>query len=88
MFKKNKRNSRGIIALFPAIIISSILIIVCVGVSQSFLAFLYRATIFDEKIQSDIIAHACELRALAKHLQNNHYDSEEAIYIEGISCSD
>jgi hypothetical protein len=82
MSKKN----RGIIALFPAIIISSILIVLCVSASQSFLAFLYRATIFDQKIQSTIIAHSCVLRVLAKHIQNNDCIGGESIFIENNLC--
>jgi hypothetical protein len=86
MFEKNKRARSGIIALFPAVIISSILIILCVGVSQSFLSFLYRTTIFDEKIQSTTIAHSCALLVLAKHVQNIHYRGGETIMISGQSC--
>jgi hypothetical protein len=83
MFKKNK----GIIALFPAIIISSILIILCVGLSQSFLAFLYRTTIFDEKTQSALSVHACVLRVLAKHAQGHKYAGGETIFINDSACA-
>jgi len=87
MLKKNKINcGQGFIALFPAIIISSILIISCVGASQSFLAFLYRITVFDQKVQSNVIAHACALRVLAKHNQNSHYGGGETIFIGDTSC--
>lgn len=86
MFKKNKRREQGIIALFPAIIISSILIILCVSVSQSFLAFLYRTTIFDDKVQSVVTAHSCVLRVLAKHDQDYNYQGGETIFIGDISC--
>lgn len=90
MFRKNRRRNkcreRGIIALFPAIIISSILIILCVGVSQSFLALLYRVTIFDEKVQSTIVAHSCALRVLAKHVQDSHYAGDETIMIGNDLC--
>lgn len=82
MFKKNK----GIIALFPAIIISSILIIFCVGASQSFLALLYRTTIFDEKVRSDMAVHACALRVLVRHNQNNSYVEGEIFFIENNPC--
>ena len=82
MFNKNK----GIIALFPAIIISSILLILCVSVSQSFLALLYRTTIFDEKSQSAIIAHSCLLRVLAKNNQNSNYSGVESLGIGDIKC--
>lgn len=90
MFRKNKQFKRrcqqGIIALFPAIIISGILIILCVGLSRSFLAFLYRTTIFDEKVQSDIIVHACALRVLAKYSQDSFYPGGETISIGGTPC--
>ena len=86
MFKKNKQPERGIIALFPAIIISGVLIILCVGVSQSFLAFLYRTTIFDDEVQSAIIAHSCALRVWAKHIQDSHYTGGETIFICDKSC--
>jgi hypothetical protein len=88
MSKKNKHKGReqGIIALFPAIIISSILIILCVGVSQSFLTFLYRTTIFDEKVQSDIAVRSCAFRVFAKHIQNNHYAGGEIVSIGENSC--
>ena len=82
MFKKNK----GIIALFPAIIISSILIILCVDVSQSFLALLYRTTIFDQKVQGAIIAHSCVLRVLARRVQDSDYKGGETIFINDDSC--
>ena len=82
MFKKNN----GIIALFPAIIISGILLILCVSASQSFLAFLYRTTIFDEKVQSDIVAHSCVLRVLAKHEQDTHYAGGETFLIGNNFC--
>lgn len=73
-------------ALFPAIILSSILIILSVGLSQSFLAFLYRTTIFDQKVQSDMIAHSCALRVLAKHAQDIHYTGGETFFIENNPC--
>jgi hypothetical protein len=82
----SKRN-KGIVALFPAIIISSILIILCVGVSQSFLAFLYRTTIFDEKVQSDMVANSCVLRVLAKHHQDSHYIGGETVPIGENLCT-
>jgi hypothetical protein len=90
MFKKNKWHhacyERGIIALFPSIIISSILIILCTSVSQSFLSFLYRTTIFDEKVQSAVVAHSCVLRVLTKHVQNSYYFGGETISIGGDFC--
>jgi hypothetical protein len=86
MFKKNKQSRSGIIALYPAIIISSVLIILCVDASQSFLSFLYRATLFDQKTQGGIIARSCVLRVLAKHAQDNHYKGGETILINGQSC--
>ena len=86
MFKKNKKDRQGIVALFPAIIISSILIILCVGLSRSFLAFLYRTTLFDQKIQGDVIAHTCSLRVLAKHNQNNHYAGGDSVSVGGVPC--
>lgn len=87
MFKRNKLNREGIIALFPAIIISSIMIILCVGASKSFLSLLYRTTIFDEKIQSNIVAHSCTLRVLAKHIQDSAYRGGENIMVGNDSCS-
>jgi hypothetical protein len=86
MSKKNKQYQLGIIALFPAIIISSILIILCVSASRSFLAFLYRVTIFDEKVQSAIDANSCSFRVLAKHIQNSHYTGGESLFINNDTC--
>jgi hypothetical protein len=86
MLKKNKQTQSGIIALFPAVIISSILIILCVGASQSFLAFLYRTTIFDEKAQGAITVHSCALRVLAKHFQDSRYGGGETIMVSDQSC--
>jgi len=79
MFKINKQKNQGFIALFPALIISSILIILCVGISQSFLAVLYRTILFDEKVQSDILVQSCESRILAKISQNDLYEGGENI---------
>lgn len=90
MSKKNKnevRNNSGIIALFPAIIISSLLIILCVSVSQSFLAFLYRVTIFDQKNQSEILADVCVLRVRSKYLQDSNYRGGEEIVMNEGRCT-
>lgn len=89
MSKKNKKHERGeqgIVALFPAIIISSVLIILSVGASRSFLSFLYRTTILDQKVQSDLTAHACTLRVLTKHIQGNDYRGGETILVGDSSC--
>jgi hypothetical protein len=82
----NKKSETGVIALLPAIIISSTLIILCVGASRSFLSFLYRSIIFDQKVQSSIAAHSCVLRVLAKHVQNSQYKGGETISVGGGSC--
>lgn len=83
----SKKNKQGIVALFPAIIVSSILLILCVGASQSFLALLYRITLFDDKVQGDIIAHACALRVLAKRAQDSNYKGGDTITISNVSCT-
>ena len=82
MLKTNK----GIIALFPAIIISSLLLILCVEVSQSLLALLYRDMIFAEKSQSDISLASCTLRVSAKQLQNAEYSGGNQIMIGDDFC--
>ena len=90
MYKKNKAGIKckeGIIALFPAVIISSLLIILCVSVSQSFMAFLYRTTIFDQKNQSEIMADACILRVRAKYLQDSNYRGGEEVMVNDGKCT-
>lgn len=86
MFKTNKKNRKGIIALFPALIISSILLILCVGVSQSLLALMYRTTIFDKKTQSQISVESCVSRVLAKRVQNVRYMGGESIMVGEDFC--
>ena len=91
MFKKNKilkngSNRRGFVALFPAVIISGILLILCVGASLSFLALLYRSTLFEEKTQSDVDVAACVLRVSAKITQNSSYAGGEEIFIGDDVC--
>lgn len=91
MFKKNNQNKKcyecGIVALFPAIIVSGILIVLCVATSRSFLAFLYRTTIFDEKVQSAVAADACVFRVLAKHIQDDRYAGGETVMIKNDPCT-
>ena len=82
MFKKNN----GIIALFPAIIISGILIMLCVSISRSYLSFLFRTEIFDERMQSNMVARSCASRVLAKFAQNSSYGGGETINIDKIPC--
>jgi hypothetical protein len=86
MFKRNKIPTRGFMAIFPALIISSILIILCTGISRSFLAFLYRTTIFDEKVQSTIFAHSCALRVLARQVQAGIFAKGDNIVIGDTPC--
>jgi cellobiose-specific phosphotransferase system component IIC len=90
MFKKNKlRNMQymqGMVALFPAIIISSILILLVAGLSQSFLALLYRTTIFDQKTESTVAVEACVLRVMAKHQQDADYGGGESFLIGDDVC--
>jgi len=84
--KYNEKCQQGIVALFPAIILSSILLILCVGISQSFLALLYRTTIFDEKTQSDMTAESCVFRVLAKHAQDPNYFGGDQLSIGDNFC--
>ena len=79
MNKQNKSSQSGMMALFPAIIISGILIAISVSLSLSFLSFLYRATVLEQKIQADILAHSCAFRVKAKHIQNNDYVGDNEI---------
>ena len=88
MCKKNKQfNEKGIVALFPAIIISSILLILCVSVSQSFLALLYRNQIYEQKAQSDVSVEVCVDRVLAKQAQGVVYGVGDSILVNGVSCA-
>ena len=86
MFKKNDRKICGMIALFPAIIISGILLIISVSASQSFLGLLWRANLADEKVQSVLVVKSCARRVVALLMQNSGYTGSESIKIGDYDC--
>jgi len=81
-----KNKSSGMVALLPAIILSSILLIVVVGVSQEFLSMLWRVSLAQDKSQSLIIARSCLRQTLAKRIQDTSYAGDETIQIFQYEC--
>ena len=73
-------------ALFPAIVISGILLMVTVGASQSFLSMLQRISLAENKVQSIYLARSCLLMAVAKRMQYFAYTGGESINIQGVKC--
>lgn len=88
MFKKNNKNKfAGMIALFPAIIISSLLLVSITFASQSFLAMLWQAEMSDQKTQSVLVANSCLQRVFARIIQNSAYAGGEVIKVGDYDCT-
>jgi hypothetical protein len=80
------RYNAGIIALFPAIIISSILLMLCIGISQSFLSTLFRTIIFERISQNRLMARICEQRIISNQVQGYVYQQDKQIVVYGKTC--
>ena len=76
----------GMIALFPAIIVSGILLIMAVTESQTYMSLLARSTLFEQKNQTEIIARACLRKIVTKIIQNSSYEGDETISVSGLDC--
>ena len=83
---KNKKYRAGIMALFPAIIISGILLMMTVGSSQSFLSMIWRTSLIENKVQSVSLVRSCLRRAVARLMQNFDYAGGDNINIQGWLC--
>jgi hypothetical protein len=77
--KPNK--NKGLVAIFPAIIISSLLILMCASISRSFLAFLYRTILYQDKVQADIFVRACEERVSLKLVHDEAFNFADVIKV-------
>ena len=80
------KNKKGMIALFPAILISSLLLVILMSVSHTFLAMLSRTTLIDDKSQSLLLARACSRRALSRLVIDHSYTGNETIFIATYPC--
>ena len=85
--KKFSRKNSGIIALFPAIVLSGFLLFLIIGSSQTFLSMLERASLTDDRSQSVSLAQLCLRRAIAKKMQNSTYFGGETINLFGYNCT-
>lgn len=80
-------NNSGFIALFTAVILSAVLILVVVTLNQS--GFITRSEILDSefKNRSSALAEACVDKALLELAKNPTYGGNETIAVGSDSCT-
>lgn len=83
--KKNKMFKTGMISLFPAVIISSILLILMINVGQISASALYRASLSEDKMQSTLAVRSCLHRLVVKIKQDKSYSGGN-LNISGYDC--